>query len=218
MPFGYNAIIIGQNILACTDAIHYVSIERISIMSFFSKILAKLGLGKDEAAQTAGTASGAIAAKPAATPAAAPAPKPAAVPQAKPAAAATAPQAAKPAATKPAAVANDDRAEMAKEMAAAKAEAAQEAAKPAPISKADVVKQLDELAKGTGLNWKNSIADLLALLEIDHSFAARKELAVELGCPEQYMADSAKMNVWLHKTVLQKIAENGGNIPQELLD
>jgi len=25
------------------------------------------------------------------------------------------------------------------------------------------------------------------------------------------------MNVWLHQTVLQKIAENGGNIPASLL-
>ena len=43
-------------------------------------------------------------------------------------------------------------------------------------------------------------------------------MAVELGCPPDLMGDSAKMNVWLHKTVLKKIAENGGNIPQSLLD
>ena len=60
--------------------------------------------------------------------------------------------------------------------------------------------------------------DLLKLLELDSSFAARKELATELGCPDDLMGDSAKMNVWLHKTVLQKIADNGGNIPNELLD
>jgi hypothetical protein len=46
----------------------------------------------------------------------------------------------------------------------------------------------------------------------------RKELAVELGCPAEKMADSAQMNMWLHKTVLKKIAENGGNIPKDLLD
>lgn len=179
-------------------------------MSFFSKILSKLGLGKkDEAAPTAGATPGTVAAPKPAPVAAKPAPAPVAP---KPVAAAPKPAAAK-------ADAEDERAAMIKEVAAAKAEAAAaEAAKPAPISKADVTKQLDDLAKGTGLNWKNSIADLLALLDIDHSYAARKELAVELGCPEQYMADSAKMNVWLHKTVLQKIAENGGDIPQELLD
>jgi hypothetical protein len=49
-------------------------------------------------------------------------------------------------------------------------------------------------------------------------YAARKELATELGCPPDLMGDSAQMNIWLHKTVLQKIADNGGNIPAELLD
>lgn len=67
-------------------------------------------------------------------------------------------------------------------------------------------------------NWKASIADLLFLLGMDHSYQARKELAIELGCPEKLMGDSAQMNMWLHKTVLTKIAENGGNIPKELLD
>jgi len=57
-----------------------------------------------------------------------------------------------------------------------------------------------------------SIVDLLKLLELDSSFGARKELAIELGCPGDLMADSAKMNVWLHKVVLQKIANNGGQV------
>jgi len=86
------------------------------------------------------------------------------------------------------------------------------------ISEVDVVKQLEQRAAGKGLNWEASIVDLLKLLDIDSSFEARKELAVELGCPPELMGDSAKMNVWLHKTVLKKIAENGGNIPQALLD
>lgn len=68
------------------------------------------------------------------------------------------------------------------------------------------------------LNWRSSIVDLLKLLGLDSSFAARKELAVELGCPAEKMGDSAQMNMWLHKTVLQKLADNGGNIPKELLD
>jgi hypothetical protein len=68
------------------------------------------------------------------------------------------------------------------------------------------------------LNWKTSIVDLLKLLNIDSSYEARKELAVELGCPADKMDESADMNTWLHKTVLEKIAENGGNIPLELLD
>ena len=92
------------------------------------------------------------------------------------------------------------------------------AAAPVAISQVDVVKKLETLSAGSGLNWKVSIVDLLKLLDIDSSREARNELAVELGCPAELMSDSAKMNVWLHKTVLKKIAENGGNIPQSLLD
>jgi hypothetical protein len=47
---------------------------------------------------------------------------------------------------------------------------------------------------------------------------ARKELATELGCPAELMGDSAQMNTWLHKTVLARIAANGGHVPQNLLD
>ena len=90
--------------------------------------------------------------------------------------------------------------------------------RPAAISEVDVVKQLEAKAKGTGLNWKQSISDLLFLLEIDNSREAREELAKELGAPADVMSDSARMNTWLHKTVMKKIAENGGNIPKELLD
>jgi hypothetical protein len=90
--------------------------------------------------------------------------------------------------------------------------------KPAPISEVDVVKKLEQMASGSSLNWKVSIVDLLKILDIDSSLDARRELAKELGCPEDLMGDTAKMNPWLHKEVLKKIAENGGNIPQELLD
>jgi hypothetical protein len=91
---------------------------------------------------------------------------------------------------------------------------------PKPIEVVDVVAQLEKLAAANPqkLNWKVSIVDLLKLLDIDSTFAARKELAVELGCPADLMGDSAKMNMWLHKTVLKKIADNGGNVPKELLD
>jgi 3-oxoacyl-ACP reductase-like protein len=91
---------------------------------------------------------------------------------------------------------------------------------PKPIEVVDVVAQLEKLAAANPqkLNWKVSIVDLLKLLDIDSSFAARKELATELGCPAELMGDSARMNMWLHKTVLKKIADNGGNVPKELLD
>jgi hypothetical protein len=91
---------------------------------------------------------------------------------------------------------------------------------PKPIAVVDVVAHLEKLAAANPqkLNWKVSIVDLLKLLDIDSSYSARKELATELGCPAELMGDSAKMNMWLHKTVLKKIADNGGNVPKELLD
>jgi len=87
------------------------------------------------------------------------------------------------------------------------------------ISQVDVVAKLESLAASNPqkLNWKTSIVDLLKLLGLDSSLEARKGLATELGCPKEKMGDSAQMNIWLHKTVLQKLAENGGNIPKELL-
>ncbi len=87
------------------------------------------------------------------------------------------------------------------------------------ISVVDVKAKLEALAAShpQKLNWRVSIVDLLKLLGLDNSFQARKTLAAELGCPAEKMEDSAQMNMWLHKTVLQKIAENGGNIPEELL-
>ena len=94
------------------------------------------------------------------------------------------------------------------------------AAPRSPMATVDVVAQLEQMAAKNSqkLNWRTSIVDLLKLLDIDSSFAARKELATELGCPADLMGDSAKMNVWLHKTVLARIAANGGKVPQDLLD
>jgi hypothetical protein len=91
---------------------------------------------------------------------------------------------------------------------------------PQAVTVVDVVAQLEQRAAANSqkLNWRTSIVDLLKLLEIDSSIGARKELATELGCPADLMGDSAKMNVWLHKTVLARIAANGGNVPKELLD
>lgn len=87
-----------------------------------------------------------------------------------------------------------------------------------PMSEVDVLAKLEAMSVGKDLDWKVSIVDLLKLLELDSSLAARQELADELGCPADQKSDSARMNVWLHKMVLKKIAENGGNIPQDLLD
>ena len=102
---------------------------------------------------------------------------------------------------------------------AAPAAAAPSTAAPAAPAKAvDVAAILDGLAAKNSekLDWKKSIVDLMKLVGMDSSFKARKQLAQELsytGDPN----DSASMNVWLHKQVLIKIAENGGKVPQELL-
>ena len=92
--------------------------------------------------------------------------------------------------------------------------------KPLAMSETDVVAKLEKLAADNPqkLNWRTSIVDLMKLLGMESSLAERKELAEELGYPREEMNDSAKMNVWLHKQVLRKIAENGGNVPKELLD
>ncbi len=89
-----------------------------------------------------------------------------------------------------------------------------------PVAAVDVAAQLEQRAAENSqkLNWRTSIVDLLKLLDIDSSLTARKELATELGCPAEFMGDSAKMNVWLHKQVLTRIAANGGKVPANLLD
>ena len=66
------------------------------------------------------------------------------------------------------------------------------------------------------LDWKNSIVDLMKLLGLDSSFAARKALAQELKYTGD-MNDSATMNVWLHKQVMQKLADNGGKVSPDLM-
>lgn len=106
------------------------------------------------------------------------------------------------------------------ETVAATAPQATEAPASNAIAVVDVVAQLEQKAAANPqkLNWKTSIVDLLKLLDLDSSLAARKELATELGCPAELMGDSAQMNMWLHKQVLTRIAANGGNIPSELLN
>lgn len=66
------------------------------------------------------------------------------------------------------------------------------------------------------LDWKRSIVDMLKLLGMDSSLTARKELAKDLDYTGDE-GDSATMNVWLHKAVLKKLADNGGQVPSELL-
>lgn len=101
---------------------------------------------------------------------------------------------------------------------AAPAPAAPKAA-PAAASDVDVAAILDAAVAKAGqkLDWRKSIVDLLKALGIDSSLSARKELATELGYSGD-KGDSAAMNIWLHKQVLQKLAANGGAVPADLLD
>lgn len=89
---------------------------------------------------------------------------------------------------------------------------------PAPAS-VDVNAVLNGMASKNSekLDWKKSIVDLMKLVGMDSSLASRKELATELGYTGD-KDDSATMNIWLHKQVLKKLAENGGKVPQDLLD
>ena len=75
---------------------------------------------------------------------------------------------------------------------------------PKGVKGVHVVAKLEGLAAAhkEKLNWKTSVVDLMKLLGLDGSLVARKELAIELGCPAQKMGNSAQMNVWLHKTVI----------------
>ena len=89
---------------------------------------------------------------------------------------------------------------------------------PKPGTSVDVDAILTKLAAESKekLDWKKSIVDLMKLLHMDSSLAARKELAAELHYTGD-TNDSATMNIWLHKQVMQKLADNGGKVPAELL-
>jgi hypothetical protein len=89
----------------------------------------------------------------------------------------------------------------------------------APGGNVDVAAILDKLAAESKekLDWKHSIVDMMKLVKMDSSLAARKELAKDLNYTGD-MNDSATMNMWLHKEVMKKLAENGGRVPAELLN
>ncbi|WP_119967319.1 DUF3597 domain-containing protein [Simplicispira lacusdiani] len=89
---------------------------------------------------------------------------------------------------------------------------------PPPIPLGDVAPILDAMPGAKGLNWRTSIVDLLKLLGLDSSLAARKELASELLYSGSDEPGSAAWNIWLHKQVMRSIAANGGTLPPELRD
>jgi hypothetical protein len=98
------------------------------------------------------------------------------------------------------------------------APAAKPAAAPAPSSPVDVAAVMEAAvkAKGQKLNWRTSIVDMMKALDLDSSFSARKELAGELGYTGD-TGDSATMNIWLHKALMKKLADNGGKVPADLM-
>ena len=93
------------------------------------------------------------------------------------------------------------------------------AAAPQSMTELDVEKMLNDMAAKSSqkLNWKTSIVDLMKLLDLDSSLASRKELAQELKYTGD-TNDSATMNIWLHRQVMNKLAENGGKVPADLKD
>jgi hypothetical protein len=103
--------------------------------------------------------------------------------------------------------------------AAAPSSAAPSSSAPSSSAPVDIAPVLDAAVKKNGqhLDWRKSIVDLMKALDLDSSIAARKELAQELHYTGD-TNDSATMNVWLHKALMKKLAENGGKVPAELTD
>jgi 3-oxoacyl-ACP reductase-like protein len=135
-----------------------------------------------------------------------------------PAAAALTPARASPAAASPtaaAAAASPTAATAAASPTAAAQSSAGSAAK--PMSRDELNAMIGKIAaqQKEDLNWKESIVDLMKLLKLDSSLAARKQLAQELGYTGA-LDGSAAMNVWLHKQVMTKVAEGGGTVPDSL--
>ena len=89
----------------------------------------------------------------------------------------------------------------------------------APMEMVDVEAILNKMAQSAGepLNWRTSIVDLLKLLNLDSSLQSRKELAQELDYKGD-TSDSASMNIWLHRQVMNRLAANGGKVPADLRD
>jgi hypothetical protein len=100
---------------------------------------------------------------------------------------------------------------------AAPAAPAAPTASAAPMAEVDVESILNNMPGASGLNWRTSIVDLLKLLSLDSSLDSRKELAKELNYSGD-TSDSASMNIWLHRQVMNKLAANGGKVPADLKD
>ena len=89
----------------------------------------------------------------------------------------------------------------------------------ATMNRVDIEQVLDGMAASNQqkLNWRTSIVDLMKLVGMDSTLQERKELADELGYTGD-KSDTAAMNMWLHKQVMQRMADNGGKVPANLMD
>ena len=85
---------------------------------------------------------------------------------------------------------------------------------PEPVDVAGILDFMND-QRDQKLNWRTSIVDLMKLVGLESSLAERKELAQELNYSGD-MSDSASMNIWLHKQVIQKIIDNGGQLPRDI--
>lgn len=85
-----------------------------------------------------------------------------------------------------------------------------------PMTVVDVEAQLDAMTGADKLNWRTSIVDLMKLVGLDASFANRKELAGEMG--DRDYSGTAEENLWMHKQVMTRLANDGGKVPAELRD
>ena len=86
------------------------------------------------------------------------------------------------------------------------------------MTREQVEAKIQKVADDTGhkdYNWRQSIVDLMKLLNLDSSLSARKQLAQELGYTGA-LDGSAEMNIWLHKQVMAKLMESGGVVPDSL--
>ena len=86
-----------------------------------------------------------------------------------------------------------------------------------PVVDVEAMLEAKAAKLGHKVNWRESIVDLMSLVGIDNSLAERRALARELGYTGD-LNDTAPMNIWLHRQVMRKLAENGGKVPPELLD
>jgi 3-oxoacyl-ACP reductase-like protein len=120
----------------------------------------------------------------------------------------------KPAAAAPSAGAAPSAPSVAPSAAPAAAQASAPA-KPMLIADVEAMIARIEESRGVQYNWRQSIVDLMKLLDLDSSLGARKQLAQELGYSGA-LDGSAEMNVWLHKQVMDKLAASGGKVPETL--